>query len=469
MLLDMKVANCKNCSKEFEYKWIGRGNSCSKECTAAIVAKSKIKYTEEQIDFVVSLKKQGKTNKEIVALSGVKLSKVKEINKEKNVLLSPEERQKHAYKAKLAKDPLAMENMRNAYKEQAGSPEALEQIKLTLNERGFEYVSGFQSKTKSFIIKCLKCLNTRETSKIHTVIKNSCMHCSGCNRTSSFEIEIKEWMESLGLKVEKYKFKHRAGGSEIDIHLPELNIGIEYCGLYWHNEESPTPREEMYHFNKMIKAQNDGIRLITIFGDEWSERKDQIKNFLLSTIGKNPTKIMGRKTQIQEVPKEVARVFLDEHHIQGSAPIKIAFGLYYNEELVGLVTGNNHHRQGDGEILALNRLVFKRGISVSGGSSKLLTSLIDYAKKNSYKKLVSWSDNRWSIGGVYEKTGFVMEENLKPDYSYVYRNKRISKQSCQKKHLLEKGAIGETEKEMAQSLGYVRIWDCGKKRWIIDL
>ena len=113
MLLDMKTANCKNCNKEFEYKWSGRGNSCSKECTVAIVAKSKLKYTDEQIQLVITLKKEGKTNNDIVAASGVKLSKVKEIVKDNNVLLTPEERHKHAYEAKLAKNPLAMEHMRS--------------------------------------------------------------------------------------------------------------------------------------------------------------------------------------------------------------------------------------------------------------------------------------------------------------------------------------------------------------------
>lgn len=465
----MNIANCKNCGKEFEYKWSGRGKSCSKECTAAIIAKSKLKYSNEQVRLVINLKKEGKTNKDIVTISGVKLSKVKEIVKDNNVLLSPEDRQKHAYEAKLAKDPLAMSKMRSAYKDISNSPEALEQIKTTLLERGFEYVSGFKSKTKSFVIKCLACENIREASKIHTVVKNSCQSCNGCNRTSGPEIEIKEWIEGLGLKVEKYKFKNRIGGSEIDIYIPELKIGIEYCGLYWHNEDSLTPREEGYHHYKMVKATNDGIRLVTIFGDEWLERKDQVKNFLLSALNKNSVKIMGRKTSIDIISKDKAHDFLDLNHIQGASSSKIAFGLHHNEELVGVVTGDKHHRGGSETVLVLNRLAFKDGVSVSGGSSKLLKALLDYAKLNNYSAIISWSDNRWSVGNVYEKTGFVMEEELKPDYSYVFRSNRISKQSCQKKQLVEKGAVGETEKEMAQSLGYARIWDCGKKRWKLEL
>lgn len=42
----------------------------------------------------------------------------------------------------------------------------------------------------------------------------------------------------------------------------------------------------------------------------------------------------------------------------------------------------------------------------------------------------------------------------------------MPKQSCTKKALKERGGVGSTEKELAESLGYARIWDCGKKRWV---
>jgi len=256
---------------------------------------------------------------------------------------------------------------------------------------------------------------------------------------------------------------------EIDIYIPSISLAIEYCGLYWHNENSPEPRLRMYHINKMKQCNEKGIRLITIFEDEWLERQEQVKNFLLSVIGKNSIKIGARKTELREVPNKEAAIFLEENHIQGKSTLKIAFGLYHNEELIAIVTGNKHHRNGHENTFVLNRLAFKTNVSVSGGSSKLLKALIKYAKNNGYSKLVSWSDNRWSEGRVYEKLGFVLAESLGPDYSYVQKQSRISKQSCQKKNLVKKGAIGNTEHEMALSLGLHRIWDCGKKQWLIKL
>jgi len=254
---------------------------------------------------------------------------------------------------------------------------------------------------------------------------------------------------------------------ELDVYVPSLKLGIEYCGLRWHSEQFQDDKN--YHYVKMKKCQTKDVRLITIFEDEWLEKKHQIKNHLLSVLGKSSIKIGARKTEIKEVPKTEALKFLQETHIQGGVRLEIAFGLYYQSELVGIITGNKHHRHGQDEAFVLNRMSFKHGVSVQGGSSKLLKHLISYAKSAGYSKIVSWSDNRWSEGNVYLKTGFILMEDLKPDYSYVKNQTRISKQSCQKKNLLKKGATGSTELEMAKSLGYSRIWDCGKKRWEIQL
>ena len=70
---------------------------------------------------------------------------------------------------------------------------------------------------------------------------------------------------------------------------------------------------------------------------------------------------------------------------------------------------------------------------------------------------------------MYEKCGFELECELPPDYSYVKGRERIAKQSCKKSNLLKKGGVGNTEKEMAKSLGMSRIWDCGKKRYFVVL
>jgi len=310
------------------------------------------------------------------------------------------------------------------------------------------------------------------TNRLSNFFKQECPSCSntGCSKQ---ERAINNWIQSLGLYTEKYRFKGKTRGKEIDIYIPSLNIGIEYCGLYYHQDTPKNNKNSTYHYNKMIQANEEGIRLLTIFEDEWINRQEQVKNFLKSVLGICYLRIFARKCVIKEVDCNIAREFLDQNHIQGKALFKVAIGLYYNDDLLGLVTGNTHHRLSESHIFVLNRLVFKSGVHICGGASRLLNQLIIFAKNNGYKELVSWSDNRWSQGNVYQKVGFLLEKELPPDYSYVTPTGiRQSKQSNTKKSLLKKGAIGNidnTETELSLSLGYHRIWDCGKKRWVIKI
>jgi len=292
---------------------------------------------------------------------------------------------------------------------------------------------------------------------------NGCRKCTAHH--SSAQSEISDFISNLGIKIIENDRKF-IKPFEIDILCPENMIGLEYCGLWWHNEEYKNRRE---HKNKLEISNSKGINLITIFEDEWLNRKDQVIGYLKSLFNCNTDTVYARNTEVIEVSKEIASAFLEEHHIQGSCNFKIAFGIYMEKELLGIMTGGKHHRNLSDKELILSRMAFKNNTTVVGGASKLLKQLIKYAKNNGYSKLVSWSDNRWSKGNVYGKIGFKRSIELPPDYSYVKKEFRYSKQSLNKKKLKKMGGIGNTEKEMALSLGFRRIWDCGKIRWEINL
>ncbi len=257
-------------------------------------------------------------------------------------------------------------------------------------------------------------------------------------------------------------------GKEIDFYDKELGLGIEYNGLYWHNELSPTPRGCLYHWNKYNKCLIKGVRLITIFSDEWLFRQQQVKGFLLSVLGVNE-KIYGRKCSVVQITNRVAKKFIEEYHIQGCNRFpKAAFGLYDTDNtLVGAMSINVHHRNKN--VCVLDRLVFKQGVSVVGGASKLFKLARQWCVDNNIKQLITWSDNRWSQGNIYDVLGFEFDKELKPDYSYVklsYPRKRISKQSMRK----SKTGCPEhiTEKQWCINNGYAQIWDCGKKRFVYN-
>lgn len=346
----------------------------------------------------------------------------------------------------------------------------IEEIRETLQKEAYILLSTSYGGVHSHLMAL--CPNGHNYKFTFANFKNHRRRCPKCTKRgeSRAEIEILNWFKEMFPSATKHRVyfdeTNKKRFVEFDTYIPEIKLAVEHTGMWWHSDKY---KEKNFHKDKLDIAQRYGIRLITIFEDEWLEKKDQIKNFLLSVANKNSTRIGARKTEIKEVPKIEARSFLDNNHIQGSTTFMVAFGLYYEKELVGLISGNKHHRQGQNNIFVLNRLVFKNNITISGGSSKLLKELKKYAKDNGYSKLISWSDNRFSEGNVYLKLGFQMAEELPIDYSYVNNHGRFSKQSCQKKSLIKRGAMGNTETEMALSLGLYKLWDCGKKRWEINL
>ena len=353
-----------------------------------------------------------------------------------------------------------------------GHIQTISMIKSRLIALGYSYIEGTYSEThKSLQAIHLECGNTRE-NRIRNFEEQRCATCSN-NGVSLPETEVSDWVKSLGFdsnNVIKYKFAERiTRPQEIDVFVSSLNIGIEYCGLEWHNEQR---KEVKYHINKMENANKEGIRLITIFEDEWLERKDAVKTFLRSALGKNINNVYARKCTVDIIAKSESSLFLDKYHIQKNSPTScLNVGIKENGILLGVMSFSRHHRQNVREdSVSLSRLAFKENFNVAGGTGKMLKLAIAEVKKMGFNHISTMSDSRWSEGKVYESLGFVNTNTSKPDYSYyVGGSKRVSKQSCKKELMAKKGAIGNTEQEMANSLGYKKIWDCGKKRWEMDI
>lgn len=259
-------------------------------------------------------------------------------------------------------------------------------------------------------------------------------------------------------------------GKEIDLYDDNFKLGIEYCGLRWHHEQSPKTRDKKYHYDKYINAQQKGVQLITIFEDEYKNKPDVVLSVLLSKLGKFKKRIYARKCEIKELDKKTACNFIGCNHIQSGGLLTMAFGLWYESELVGVISFGRHHRNNDKNILVLNRMCFLPNMQIIGGADKLFKAGISWAKEKKYLSIISWSDNRWSNGKIYEKLGFTLEDELNPDYSYVNIKRpvvRIPKQSMTKK--ATKCPTEFTEVEWCMINGFGRIWDCGKKRWKFNL
>ena len=330
-----------------------------------------------------------------------------------------------------------------------------EDVEKIISPHGYLLIGDYVSMNLKTLLKCPR---HGDFEMRIADIKNGhkCRRCG--NGESKPQDDILNLVKSLGLECREEDRK-LLGGKELDVYVEAKKLAIEYCGLYWHSEEFKPKR---YHYEKFKGCEEKGVRLLTIFEDEWLLRRPQVELFIKSKLGVLP-KLNARDCEVVELGRKEANEFIDAYHIQGATTNLVAIGLKHPlHGLVAVMTAGRHHR-GGGD-LVLNRLCLGP-FSVRGAASRLLKALAIWGQQNGYAKISTWSDNRWSDGGVYKAMGFQREEELPIDYSYVGDQKRLSKQSCTKKALLKKGGVGETEAEMATSLDLVRIWDCGKIRW----
>lgn len=294
-------------------------------------------------------------------------------------------------------------------------------------------------------------------------------HLQGCGcpkcavRQSKPEDEIVNYIKSINENINIIQREHTIlNRKEIDIYLPDYKIGIEYDGLVWHSEKYLNHKN--YHLNKTEECNKQGIRLIHIFEDEWLFKKDIVKSRLKAILGETKERIFARKCTIKSVDAKTSMKFLDKNHIQGRCKAKYHIGLYYNNELISLMTFGkirqmkkyNNDYDNTWELL---RFCNKQNTSVVGGASKLLKYFTEIVHPH---KIISYADKRWSNGNLYEKLGFTHTHDSKPNYFYVIGNHRENRFKYRKGELVKKGFSSEkSEHEIMLENKIYRIYDCG--------
>ena len=299
--------------------------------------------------------------------------------------------------------------------------------------------------------------------------ENPCIICNPIGENASLkENEIRDFIENdLNIKTEKDN--KILNGKEIDIYIPTHNLGIEFDGLYWH---SNIYKDKNYHLNKTNLCEENNIQLLHVFEDEWFYKKDIVKSIIKSKLGIYNQKIFARKCIIKEININESTKFLNDNHLQGNIGSKVKLGLFYNNELVSLMTfGNKRVSMGnkiktDGEYEML-RFCNKLNTTVIGGASKLLSYFI---KNHNPKSILSFADRRYSNGNLYKELGFKQLENTKPNYWYFKNNSldRYHRFGFRKDVLVKQGFDAQlTEHQIMDERGYLRIYDCGNMKFIL--
>ena len=260
-----------------------------------------------------------------------------------------------------------------------------------------------------------------------------------------------------------------------DILTINKNIIIENNIIKYKNfaisfdEIKPNQKDSLNNKRRYYKKQN--IKLINIFEDEYVYKHDIVISKLIHCLSINKDafkKIPGRKCDINLITKNDAKDFLEKYHIQGFSPSSVYIGCFYENSLIAVMTFKKEKNNS----WELNRFASDYNYICQGIGGKLLKYFI---KAYNPKIIKSFADKRWTVNkddNLYTKLGFSLEKSLAPNYKYHGVNEsnyirhhkfNFRKNILHKKYNLP---LTMTETQMANSLGYYKIWDCGLYKYI---
>ena len=480
---------CPYCGKPvgFINSKMGYGIYCSKECSnKAPEKKQKLKtiFNEKFGGNAPACSKEVRSKMESTMLErfGVKnCQQNKEVSiRTKNTIIDRYGGQGNG--SKLLKEKY-IKTCLNKYGVENGSKSTEAREKLSIAKRKYtienhDYIVDYIDDNDKLLCKCKcpheecnKCVE-KEFIIDSVVLANRISHgIEICTKLLPFKPLSSKYELILAdiLREHNIEFETNCRGiisKELDIYIPSKNIAIEFNGIFHHSDER---KPNNYHINKYNECKEKGIQLISIWEDLYITKYNIVKSVLLSKLGVYNSKIYGRKCCIEVVDSKTANTFYNNNHIQGACNASIHYALIYENDIVAMMSFGKRSLGKDCDLQwELIRYCSQLNICVIGGASKLFNRFI---KDYNPESIISWSSNDISNGSMYNMLGFEFLTNSS-SYWYVSKKtcKRFHRSSFNKANLIKKNVItsddNRSEREIAVSLNFRRIFDSGQSKWI---
>lgn len=253
-----------------------------------------------------------------------------------------------------------------------------------------------------------------------------CIEVFAFGKGSIYQSQVEDWLTSLGITFVRNN-RSIISPKEIDIWMPQFNLGIEIDGLFYHSEIAGN-KAPSYHYDKQEAAIQAGVRLVQVFTDEWMFRPDLIKSIILSKIGLLHS-INVSECNVEKIEWDRAQTFLGEHHISGAGRQGDAYALVRDDEIMMVMTF------GENELIR-----YAQSISINGGMERLVHhAMVDLG----IVSLTTILDRRFYSGASLGEIGFVQTGVIDQDCRFTDYYKRYQD----------------------EELGCDLVWDAGQTVW----
>lgn len=215
--------------------------------------------------------------------------------------------------------------------------------------------------------------------------------------------------------------------------------------------------DKYYHRDKSQLAEDNGYRCIHVW--DWDD-KAKIVQLLLPR-----KRVFARKCVVKEVDLNTTREYLNEHHLQGYAKDEIRIGLYYNDELVSIMTFGKprYNKKCDYELIR-----YCSSYDVVGGAEKLFSHFIKDYNPN---QVVSYCDKSKFTGKTYTKLGFKFISNTVSKHWYnpktdTHVTDNLLRQRGFDQLFGTSYGKGTSNEALMLEAGFVEIFDAGQTTYI---
>ncbi|HUM41638.1 MAG TPA: hypothetical protein PKI14_01655 [Fervidobacterium sp.] len=183
---------------------------------------------------------------------------------------------------------------------------------------------------------------------------------------SKGEVEVRDFVKGLGIKVlPHFRYKRERGRRfELDVYMPDLKLGIEFDGTYWHSNKLMQSRgyDSKSHHRKMKidYFKSLGIKILFIEEALWTALKSHTLSQIVDFINSNSSlniemkayqKILRDKYShelapindfsnpvVKPIPAKEARKIIMKYEWLQSMPAVVlhCYGLFFGEHLAGV-------------------------------------------------------------------------------------------------------------------------------------
>lgn len=269
------------------------------------------------------------------------------------------------------------------------------------------------------------------------------------NKNTSIELFVQKVLNEERIEY-RTNVRDIISPKELDIYVPDLNLGIECNGRFWHSTQNKEPE---YHVDKYNMCQEKGIKLLSIWED-WlmsAEKREIVKSLIKTNLYLYDREFDAADCEVRIIDTAASNEFLQQNHIYGKCPCKLKLGLFYQDELVSVMSIvenkkpiSRKHKYLNGEY-TVARFCNKNNTLVIGAQEKLLHYFIE--TYNPFKiTYVTYND----LGETLHLEGFNVTKESSEAATWFFEN--------------------NSNKRLTQFVeGGIQIYDSGQTKWNIIL